>query len=120
MFFYFFFPRDFLEILNDLFSYSRSTTVGGRCVMNARNSAQEYARRLRDYPHKGEVDLEAQEHDRLSIDHKARLVADWMRNARAVVVHTGAGLSTPAGIPDFRSKYTGVWSSLSRTSLPAS
>lgn len=36
--------------------------------------------------------------------------ADLFRQARHAVVLTGAGLSTPSGIPDFRSTGTGLWS----------
>lgn len=32
-----------------------------------------------------------------------------LRAARHAVVFTGAGISTPSGIPDFRSKRTGLW-----------
>ena len=32
-----------------------------------------------------------------------------LRSARHAVVFTGAGISTPSGIPDFRSKNTGLW-----------
>ena len=33
------------------------------------------------------------------------------RNAKRIVALTGAGISTPSGIPDFRSEGTGLWSS---------
>src|SRR3972149_814526 len=36
--------------------------------------------------------------------------ADLFRSANRAVVLTGAGLSTPSGIPDFRSEGTGLWS----------
>ena len=36
--------------------------------------------------------------------------ADLFRQARRVVALTGAGISTPSGIPDFRSEGTGLWS----------
>jgi NAD-dependent deacetylase len=36
--------------------------------------------------------------------------ADLFRAANRAVVLTGAGLSTPSGIPDFRSEGTGLWS----------
>jgi len=36
--------------------------------------------------------------------------AELLRKARRVVVLTGAGISTPSGIPDFRSEGTGLWS----------
>ncbi len=37
-------------------------------------------------------------------------VADLIRNSKHTVVLTGAGISTPSGIPDFRSTGTGLWS----------
>ena len=36
--------------------------------------------------------------------------AELFHKARRVVVLTGAGISTPSGIPDFRSEGTGLWS----------
>ncbi|MGE5250735.1 MAG: SIR2 family NAD-dependent protein deacylase [Bacteroidota bacterium] len=36
--------------------------------------------------------------------------AELFRSAKRAVVLTGAGLSTPSGIPDFRSEGTGLWS----------
>lgn len=36
--------------------------------------------------------------------------ADLIRNSEHAVVLTGAGISTPSGIPDFRSEGTGLWS----------
>jgi NAD-dependent deacetylase len=38
--------------------------------------------------------------------HKAGLL---LRSARHAVAFTGAGISTPSGIPDFRSKNSGLW-----------
>jgi NAD-dependent deacetylase len=35
--------------------------------------------------------------------------AELFRSAKRVVVLTGAGLSTPSGIPDFRSEGSGLW-----------
>jgi NAD-dependent deacetylase len=40
-----------------------------------------------------------------SMQHAVQLLA----RAQHVVALTGAGLSTPSGIPDFRSEYTGLW-----------
>ncbi len=39
------------------------------------------------------------------MDHIARLIQD----SRLAVFFTGAGISTPSGIPDFRSERTGMW-----------
>jgi NAD-dependent deacetylase len=36
--------------------------------------------------------------------------AELLRKARRAVALTGAGISTPSGIPDFRSEGTGLWS----------
>jgi NAD-dependent deacetylase len=41
----------------------------------------------------------------------ARL-ADLIRGARSVVALTGAGVSVPSGIPDFRSPGTGLWTNV--------
>lgn len=38
------------------------------------------------------------------------LAAELLREARHAIVLTGAGISTPSGIPDFRSAGTGLWS----------
>jgi NAD-dependent deacetylase len=40
---------------------------------------------------------------------KAEQVADLLRSAESAVVLTGAGISVPSGIPDFRSPGTGLW-----------
>ena len=47
-------------------------------------------------------------------------VADYIkkRNVRRVVVMNGAGISTSAGIPDFRSPDTGLYANLARLNLP--
>ena len=36
--------------------------------------------------------------------------AELLRRAKRVVVLTGAGISSPSGIPDFRSEGSGLWS----------
>ncbi|PGH19043.1 hypothetical protein AJ79_00077 [Helicocarpus griseus UAMH5409] len=40
------------------------------------------------------------------------------KNVRRIVVLTGAGISTAAGIPDFRSPDTGIYANLARLNLP--
>lgn len=40
---------------------------------------------------------------------KIAVVADWIRQAKNTVAFTGAGISTPSGIPDFRSEESGLW-----------
>jgi NAD-dependent deacetylase len=39
----------------------------------------------------------------------AARLADMIREARSVVALTGAGISVPSGIPDFRTPVTGLW-----------
>jgi len=44
-----------------------------------------------------------------TVSTQAQRVADLLRNADRAVVLTGAGISVPSGIPDFRSPGTGLW-----------
>lgn len=43
------------------------------------------------------------------MDENIRKAADLLKNAQYGVALTGAGISTPSGIPDFRSADSGVW-----------
>lgn len=40
---------------------------------------------------------------------KIAVVAGWIRQAENIVAFTGAGISTPSGIPDFRGENSGLW-----------
>jgi NAD-dependent deacetylase len=44
-----------------------------------------------------------------AVSTEAQQVADLLRQAERAVVLTGAGISVPSGIPDFRSPGTGLW-----------
>ncbi len=41
--------------------------------------------------------------------HKLQRAAELIKRARTAVALTGAGISTPSGIPDFRSRDSGLW-----------
>jgi len=47
----------------------------------------------------------------VSID-RAALLAQLIREARSVIALTGAGISVPSGIPDFRTPETGLWANV--------
>ncbi|KAF2966933.1 hypothetical protein GQX73_g6665 [Xylaria multiplex] len=53
-------------------------------------------------------------------DRSVAAVAEFIKSGRAkqIVVMTGAGISTAAGIPDFRSPNTGLYNNLARLDLP--
>jgi NAD-dependent deacetylase len=44
-----------------------------------------------------------------AVSTQALALAELLREARSAVVLTGAGVSVPSGIPDFRSPGTGLW-----------
>lgn len=46
----------------------------------------------------------------MSVEESVRRAAELFLNAGHAVALTGAGISTPSGIPDFRSPETGLWS----------
>lgn len=52
------------------------------------------------------------------LDRTVQSFATHMKFAKRVVILTGAGISTSAGIPDFRSPDTGLYSNLARLDLP--
>ena len=67
-----------------------------------------YAEGLSPYEHKGKVNLPEQFDSPSDLENKLDQLAGLVRRSRHMVVHTGAGISTSAGIPDFRGP-TGVW-----------
>lgn len=61
-----------------------------------------YADGLSPYANKGVLGVAEQFDDESEINEKVNKLAEWLQDAKHVVVHTGAGISTSAGIPDFR------------------
>jgi NAD-dependent histone deacetylase SIR2 len=51
-------------------------------------------------------------------DRTIESLAEFMTHANSIIVMTGAGISTSAGIPDFRSPLTGLYANLARLNLP--
>jgi NAD+-dependent protein deacetylase sirtuin 6 len=67
-----------------------------------------YASRLKDYPNKGVCGLPEMTETARAYKIKVKELAVLMRESNHTVVLTGAGISTAAGIPDFRGP-KGIW-----------
>lgn len=77
-------------------------------------SAAGYSARLSPYSNKGRLNLRSRPDPAGATLGKLTLLASRLRTSSHTVIHTGAGLSTAAGIADFRGP-NGVWT-LSRPS----
>jgi len=68
-----------------------------------------YASRLKEYPNKGVCGLPENYDTTRAFERKVKELALWILEANGrVVIVTGAGISTTAGIPDFRGP-KGIW-----------
>ena len=75
---------------------------------NVRKQQLDYAARLSEYNHKGVCGVAEHSDSTRALASKIKRLSTMFRRAKHVVVHTGAGISTSAGIPDFRGP-DGVW-----------
>ena len=76
--------------------------------MDGGSGSSTYASRLKAYPAKGVCGLPELHETDDAFARKVALLCDWWSAAKKIVVLTGAGISTSAGISDFRGP-TGVW-----------
>lgn len=71
-------------------------------------SSGDYASRLSHYENKGVCGLPESVDSQRVFDRKLKNLIDMVKEAQHIVILTGAGVSTTAGIPDFRGP-KGIW-----------
>ncbi|XP_033750534.1 NAD-dependent protein deacetylase sirtuin-6-like [Pecten maximus] len=76
-----------------------------------------YSDGLSPYNHKGRCGLPEKYDSPEEVQEKVKQLAEWVKKSSHFVVHTGAGISTAAGIPDFRGP-KGVWTLEQRGEKP--
>jgi NAD+-dependent protein deacetylase sirtuin 6 len=67
-----------------------------------------YASRLKEYPNKGVCGLPETKDSQRSYTNKIQKLVNYLKESKHTVLLTGAGISTSAGIPDFRGP-KGIW-----------
>lgn len=72
------------------------------------SSSNNYAGRLSDYANKGICGLPEKKETKRALDCKIKKLVSLLQDSRHTTVLTGAGISTAAGIPDFRGP-RGIW-----------
>lgn len=68
----------------------------------------DYASKLSNYRNKGVCGVAEQFDSVGKVHEKLDVLCSMIQEAKCIVIHTGAGISTSAGIPDFRGP-NGVW-----------
>ncbi|CAH8840283.1 unnamed protein product [Trichobilharzia szidati] len=92
----------FVEIFSPL------ANIGAHLRCNTFYMSVDYASKLSYYPNKGVCGIPEIFDDEYQLNLKVNQLVSLIRQSNYVVVHTGAGISTSVGIPDFRGP-NGVW-----------
>jgi mono-ADP-ribosyltransferase sirtuin 6 len=77
-----------------------------------------YAFRLSEYPNKGVCGLPENFDSKRALAVKLKRLGDMVAASKHFVIMTGAGISTSAGIPDFRGPH-GVWTKEKERTKPS-
>ena len=90
------------------FEFRSFKCIANISLLKGMSSSDGYASRLSHYPNKGECGLPETIESLRNLKIKYSKLLCMIREAKYIVILTGAGISTSAGIPDFRGPQ-GIW-----------
>uniref|UniRef100_A0A6G1S9Q1 NAD-dependent deacetylase sirtuin-2 n=1 Tax=Aceria tosichella TaxID=561515 RepID=A0A6G1S9Q1_9ACAR len=105
-------------INNDRNETTNDTTTGTTTTNELNNKKQSKTKKMEATGHPSSRHTTSSKLSSFTLDGIAELISEQKIAKSSVIVLVGAGMSTAAGVPDFRSPDTGIYANLQKYNLP--